>query len=222
MRKYSLYCVGLALLASSAAQATTFRYDTDPFAGTNVRNIPGRQILGGEELLSFFITTDKFSLESTVFGVGGSVGFVNATAANLPASGVNVIVLETFDDDNIAGTPFGASNAANLIAAHITTTGPGFFIYFNQGLDLPRLVYSTDLSSTTSDLRILARMLNLNGQTGRNALTNFTGRNFEITTATPEPSTALVVFPALAACFFRARGRRNRMLRPTRDAVPTH
>jgi hypothetical protein len=221
MRNYSLYCVGVALLASAAAQATTFRFGTDPFAGTNVRNTPGRQVLGGEDFISFFTTPDRFSLESTVFGVAGAVSFVNASAANLPTAGVNVIVLESFDDDNNIGTPFGAGNAANLIAAHITTAGPGFFIYFNQGLDLPRLVYSTDLSSTTSDLRILARMLNLNGQTGRNALTNFTGRNFEITTATPEPSTALAVFPALAACFFLTRGRRNRTLLPTRNAMLT-
>ena len=34
--------------------------------------------------------------------------------------------------------------------------GPGFFIYFNSGLDLPRLVYSTDLSDNTADLKVLA------------------------------------------------------------------
>jgi hypothetical protein len=70
---------------------------------------------------------------------------------------------KSFDDDNNAGTPFGAGQAANLTADRITTPGAGFFIYFNQALDLPRLVFSTDLSDSTADLKVLARMLNLNG-----------------------------------------------------------
>ena len=75
------YCVACALLGfSAAATANTFRFDTDPFAGTNVLNIPGRQLVGGEDFISFNIAQDVFSFESTVFGVGGSVGFVNASA----------------------------------------------------------------------------------------------------------------------------------------------
>src|SRR5438477_9494491 len=122
----ALYCLAVALLAlTSAANADTFRFDTDPFVGTNVLNTPGRQIVGGEDFISFSIAQDVFSLESTVFGVGGAVSFVNAPAANLPAGGVNFIVLESFDNDNNPLTPFGAGNAANLIANHITSTGPG-------------------------------------------------------------------------------------------------
>ena len=86
--------------------------------------------------------------------------------------------------------------------AEITTPGAGFFIYFNQSLNLPRLVYSTDLSSNTSDLRILARMLNLNGQSGRDALSNFKANNFEITTAStavPEPASLLMMSTRLLA-----------------------
>src|SRR5262249_54314982 len=103
----------LLLGLGSTAQATTFRFDTDPFAGTNVLNIPGRQIVGGEDFISFSIANDVFSLESTVFGVGGSVHFVNAPAANLPTGGVNVVVLQDFDNDANTGTPFGAGQAAN-------------------------------------------------------------------------------------------------------------
>ncbi len=94
-------------------------------------------------------------MESTVYGVGETVQFANAPAAGLPSSGVNIIVLQTFDNDANPLTPFGAGNAADLIAERVTTPGPGFFVYFNQSLDLPRLVFSEDLSSNTADLRIL-------------------------------------------------------------------
>jgi PEP-CTERM motif len=211
MRQSSYYCVGAVLLALSAtANAGVFRFDTDPFAGTNVLNVPGRQIVGGEDFISFSIASDVFSLESTVFEVGDTVDFVNAPVAGLPAGGVNIVALQTFDDDNNPLTPFGAGQAANLIASKVTTPGAGFFIYFNQALDLPRLVYSTDLSSQNSDLKILARILNLNGAEGRNLIPTFTASNFTITTdsaAAPEPSTALLALPGLAAlcCYVRRR-----------------
>lgn len=190
MRLHLLYCIGFALAATcSTAHATTFTFDQDPFAGTNVRNTPGRQIVGGEDFISFSILQDVFSLDSKAFGTGSSVNFVNATAPNIPIADVNIVVLESFDNDNNPLTPFGAGNVADLIASRIPTPGPGFFVYFNQGLDLPRLVYSTDLSDNTADLKILARMLNLNGQSGRNALPTFSAANFVVTTGAPEPST---------------------------------
>ena len=98
---------------------------------------------------------------------------------------------ESFDDDANPLTPFAAGNAATLIANQVTTPGAGFFIYFNQGLDLPRLVFSTDLSDSSADLKILARMLNLNGQSGRDAMATFAADNFEI--AVPEPSTLSMI-----------------------------
>jgi hypothetical protein len=143
--------------------ATTFTFDTDPFAGTNIRDQPGRQIVGGEDFLAFSIANDIFSLDAGAFSVSGRVGFVNDLAENLPAVGVNIVILRGFDSDANPLTPFGAGTAANLIADQITITGPGFFVYFNQSLDLPRLVYSTDLSRSDADLKILARMLNLIG-----------------------------------------------------------
>ena len=121
-------------------------------------------------------------------------------------------MLQTFDNDANPLTPFGAGNAADLIASRITTPGPGFFIYFNQSLDLPRLVYSTDLSSSNADLKILARMLNLNGAEGRNAIPNFTAANFAITdgsNAVPEPSTPILMGLGLVGMSWTLRRKRN-------------
>jgi len=214
MRQLTVYCIGAALLAMCpAAHARTFTFDTPPFAGTNVLNTPGRQLVGGEDFVSFSITNDIFSMDSTVFGVGTPVRFVDSTAANLPPGGVNVVVLQDFDNDANPLTPFGAGNAADLIAGRITEHGAGFFIYFNQALNLPRLVFSTDLSSSDSDLKVLARMLNLTGPEGQNAIPTFTAANFAITETTstaPEPSGFLMMTGAglIGACYIlrRARG----------------
>jgi hypothetical protein len=219
MRVFGFYCIGLTLLAlCSTAHATTFTFDTDPFAGTNVLNTPGRQIVAGEDFINFNIATDVFALDSSVFGVGNTVNFVNSLASAIPASGVNVVVLESFDNDNNPQTPFGAGNAADLIAGQITTSGPGFFVYFNQALDLPRLVYSTDLSSTSADLKVLGRMINLTGAEGRNEMPNFSAANFEFTAATPEPSSLLLVLAmsAIAGCCIIVR--RNRAQGPSGEA----
>ena len=213
MRQLTFYCIGVALIAMCpAAHASTFTFNTDPFAGTNVLNVPGRQIVGGEDFLSFSIANDIFSMDATAFGVDPTVHFANGSAQTLPTTGVNVVVLQDFDNDANPLTPFGAGNAADLIAGRITAQGPGFFIYFNQALNLPRLVYSTDLSSSDADLKVLARMLNLTGQEGRNAIPTFTAANFEITTtasSVPEPSSVVMILPVLAACLYVLRRRRS-------------
>lgn len=196
--------VATVLLALSAnIHAATFSFLTDPFAGSNATVTPGRQIVGGEAFITFETSTDVFEL----FDIGGGVLFANDIAANLPTSGVNVIVLESFDNDADPATPFAAGTAANLIAAQITTPGPGFFIYFNQGLDLPRLVFSTDLNDNTADLKILFRMTNLAGNSG--ALSSFTAANFVMT---PEPSTFVLMSAAglFWACGYIVRRRRTR------------
>jgi len=151
---------------------------------------------GGEDSIDFSIATDLFLLTSPEFGVSSPVQFVNDFEANLPSSGVNVIVLRD------APIPFNAGLAANSIAAQITTPGPGFFLYFNSGLEMPRLVYSTDLSDNTADLKVLFRLQNLTGQPGRDALPTFTDSNFAFT-AVPEPSTGMLTagaFALLAGC----------------------
>jgi hypothetical protein len=213
MRQLTFYCIGALLVLCPAAPATTFTFNTPPFDGTNVLNTPGRQVVGGEDFLPFSIATDIFSMDAAAFGVGTSVNFVNSTTANLPTGGVNVIVLQDFDNDANPLTPFGAGNAADLIASRITEHGAGFFVYFNQALNLPRLVYSTDLSSSQADLKILARMLNLVGDEGRNAIPTFTAANFAIsegTSTAPEPSSFAMMTGVglIGACYIlrRARG----------------
>lgn len=170
----------VALHASAGAAVITF--DSDPFEGSSALTTPGRQIVGNELFTTFNVATDVFAFNSAVFGID-SILFANSLVANLPVSNVNVIVLQDLDSDANPATPFGAGIAANLIAAQITAPGPGFFVYFNQGLDLPRLVFSTDLSDNTSDLKILARLTNLTNS----ALPTFTAANFAVSKV-PEPS----------------------------------
>ena len=197
----------LCLVTSSSASAASIHFFTDPFEGTTALTTPGRQVVMNELFVPVFnILTDEFVFDPVIFGVS-SLSFVNNTIDNIPTSGVNTIVLRTFDDDNNTATAFGAGNAANLIAARLVTPGAGFFIYFNQGLDLPRLVFSTDLNDNTSDLKVLARLQNLGGVNGQNQLANFEADNFRLQ-AVPEPGTLLLVSSA-GAWFLRRRARRK-------------
>ena len=92
------FYLGLALVALSAtAGAATIRFDTDPFAGTTARTTPGRQIVAGESFINFSIAQDIYSVDPAAFGVTGPVNFVNSLVGNLPSTGVNVVVLESFE-----------------------------------------------------------------------------------------------------------------------------
>lgn len=209
MRRRSILPLLLALAPS--AFGTTFTFNTDPFAGTTATTTPGRQVIGNEIFINFNIGLDVFAFVPAIFGAGNQVLFANNVAASLPTGGVNVVVLRSFDDDNNPATAFGAGNAANLIASQITTPGAGFFIYFNSGLDLPRLVFSTDLNDNTADLKILARLQNLGGQNGRDAMATFAAGNFTFAadTAVPEPTSLAMGACALALVFaLRLRPRR--------------
>jgi hypothetical protein len=197
MQRWWSFAAGVLLALSTTANAATFTFDTDPFAGSDALTTPGRQVVGGEPFIDFSIATDVFAFEPATFGIGDQVLFANDIVSNLPTSDLNVIVLQTIDNDADPVTPFGAGNAANLIADQITAPGPGFFIYFNSGLDLPRLVFSTDLSDSTADLKILARMSNLLGQS--DVLPTFTASNF---TPVPEPSSFALLTAAGAVWFF--------------------
>jgi hypothetical protein len=189
------------LALAGTARATTFVFDSDPFEGSDALTTPGRQVVGNELFVTFDVATDVFAFAPSVFGIDDQIHFANDLVENLPTGGLNVIVLQT------APIPFNAGLAANAIAEQVTSPGPGFFIYFNSGLDLPRLVFSTDLSDPVADLKILARMTNLSGQTGRDALPTFTEANFA---AVPEPSSILLLSAGavMAASRLRRRARR--------------
>jgi hypothetical protein len=197
------------LVLQAAASATTISFDTDPFAGSDALTTPGRQVVGNELFTDFSIASDVFSFNPAVFGVT-SLNFANGEIGDVPSSGVNVVVLRTFDNDNDAGTPFGAGTAANLIAEQITSPGAGFFIYFNSGLDLPRLVYSTDLSENTADLKILARLTNLGGATGRDALAGVTAANFEIAKVSDSGNALVLALTSVGAFWAHRRFTGNR------------
>lgn len=176
------------VILSSQALGVTIGFDTDPFAGTTVLTTPGRQFVGNEVFLpTLDVATDLFSVNSTIFGVPSQLSFFNGLSANLPASGFNVIVLQDSDNDGNPATPFNAGTSADLIASRVDAPGPGFFIYFNSVLNLNRLVYSSDLSANTADIKILARILSPTGQGAIDALPGFSASNFE-TSAVPEPS----------------------------------
>lgn len=189
----ALGLVTAVMIMASTAGAAIIPFNTDPFAGTTALTMPGRQVVGGELFVDFSIATDRFSFDPAVFGIS-TINFANATAGSLPTSGLNVVVLQTFDNDANPATPFGAGTAANLIADRITAPGAGFFIYFNDQLNVPRLVYSTDLSDSQADLKVLARLTNLSGATGQAATSTFTAGNFQVggATATVPDSTGNV------------------------------
>ena len=198
--------VMLANAAVSHAQQTIL-FNTDPFAGSTALATPGRQIVGGELFTTFNPATDVFAFDAGAFGAYGigGISFVNGIISAVPATGVNTIVLRTFEP-----TPFAAGNAANLIAGQITTSGAGFFLYFNSGLDVPRLVFSPNLDDNTADLRVLARLTNLSGQSGRDAFPSFTAANFELASTTvPEPSSVLMVAAGLLVFAVRWRVRQR-------------
>jgi hypothetical protein len=206
LRAAALAAVVAGIPASSWAAVITL--DTDPFgsvAGQAALTTAGRQIVAGEPSISFDLAADSFLIDLAAFGPYGfspPVSLANDEIAGIPTSGANVIVLRTFDNDGNTATPFGAGNAASLIAGKVTSPGAGFFIYFNQGLNLPRLVFSTDLDSPDADLKIIARFTNMVG--GQLLLSDFNKANFQ---AVPEPGTALLLVTGMALAW-RRRARR--------------
>jgi hypothetical protein len=197
-----------ASLASSAQEVFTF--SGDPFAGSDAPATPGRQVVGGEPSITFSIPADVFSFQGGSFAFLANINFANGPIGSIPATGTNVAVLRTFDDDPNVDPPFNAGSAANLLAEQITTPGAGLFIYFNSGLDLARLVYSSDLSDNTADLKILARMTNLTGIAGQEAMAQFTSQNFAFAGPIPEPETYALMMAGLAAVGVISRRRKLR------------
>lgn len=180
---YLVFSLLVIFVTSGAANGAVITFSTPPFVGSDALTTPGRQIVGNEAFVTFDPAVDILQIERSAFpDVSDPLVFANGTAAGLP-NGANMIVLQEFP------AALNAGAAATLIANQLTTPGAGFFIYFNTGLNLPRLVYSTDLSDPTADLQVVARFTNLVGDDGRDAFDAMTAENFELV---PEPSTVLL------------------------------
>lgn len=187
LRQVTLGAV-LALMAGTPVNAAVFSFDTDPFAGTTVLTTPGRQFVGGELFIPVFnFAQDVLSFNAKAFGIKPEVRFYNGLAANLPDGGANFIVLRDIDADGdpTNGILNNAGLSANLIAAQYTVPTPGFFVYFNSPLNLNRIVFSPDLSSPLSDLKIVARFTGQVGLGAADALPRFRAENFAVV---PEPA----------------------------------
>lgn len=206
----------LAFWAEPAA-AVTFAFNENPFAGTAIDPNDGvRQISGGtagfgarQVVNAFDVTRDSFTFDRSAFGLSGNLVFQNAPVGALVGSGPhqpNFVALRTTDNDGNPATPFGAGNAASLIAGALGDKAPGFFIYHNSGLALNRLVFSTDLSDATADLAILAAFATPTGADGIAALADFKSENFS---AVPLPATAPLLAAAMAALGLLVRRRRQ-------------
>ncbi|MEO1522357.1 MAG: calcium-binding protein, partial [Cyanobacteria bacterium J06633_2] len=160
--------------------ADTFAFSGDPFDGADV-SAPGRQIVGNEDFITDFdFANDQYRFNADDFGVDSLNFFaLDGTAPGAEISGdANVIVLLNSDNDNNPDTPFLAGTAAAQIAELTTDDRAGFFVYFNSNLQLNRLVYSTNLSDASADLKILSRQTDLVGQDAIDALSNFSADNF--------------------------------------------
>jgi hypothetical protein len=195
MRFSVLALTTAALLIGSTAEAAIITFNTDPFAGTTALTTPGRQIVppaGSEMFISFDPENDVFVFNPAVFGLTDPLSFASGPAGSIPITGPDVVVLQEF------GPPMAAGIAASLIAARVTTPGPGVFVYFNTGLGVPRLVYSTNLDDETADLAVLARLTNLNAS----SMTAFGADNFDV----PEPG-ALALFGLTLIAALRRRSR---------------
>lgn len=204
---------GIVLLALKAvAFGDTFTFNTDPLAGTIAREVPQRLLVGGELFIQFNTAKDTFAFAPIIFGGDTQANFAAGPVNALP-SAANVVVLQTLDDDNNPLTPFGAFNAADLIAGKLTDHGPGVFVFFDQDLSLPELIYSDDLASNQADLKVLARLINLFGQTGIDSLSSFSAANFSLTSspsAVPEPSSVALLGGAVAIIAISAVRKWNR------------
>ena len=210
LRKGSLRSV-LALAAAATAvatgaQARIFHFDTDPFAGTTALQTPGRQVVANELFIpTFDLANDRIEVDADVFKLDGGIRAFTGFASDIPDENFNFVVLRTLDADGdpTNGNQMAAPLAANLIAAQLSHSGAGFFMYFNSALNLTRLVYSTDLSRPDADLKIIARFQDESGPAGVEALAQG-GPQLSV----PEPATWAMMtmgFGLLGGAMRRAR-----------------
>ena len=151
-------------------------FSGDPFNGVDV-SPEGRQVANSPDILEdFAIAKDRLVLDTADFGIEGSVEFVNGSAdeltglaKNSPTS-ANVVVIQ--------GSFANAGVAASAIADTGVAGEAGAFIYFNQNLQINRLVYSSDLGDSMADISILGNINTLSGDDALNALPEFSEANF--------------------------------------------
>ena len=168
---------------TGGAGADVFAYAGDPFEGRDV-SAPERQIIADNQdfITDFDFAEDTYRFNATDFDVDGDVNFAavdaNAEDASI-APGTNVVAVLNSNDAEDPDAPFAAGTAANQIAELTTEDGAGFFSYFNSGLQLNRLVYSTNLNDASADLNVISQQTDLTGQDAIDALSNFSADNFE-------------------------------------------
>lgn len=205
MKLSALVCIAAIASAATASLATVTTFASDPFASSTALTTPGRQVVATNELFlpTFDTYSDVFAVDAAFFNFGPTISFGNDLAAQLPVSGLNIIVLQDTDNDNNPATAFNAGAAANLIAARVTSPGAGLFVYWNSALNVNRLVYSTNLDDNTADLSVLARINSPTGAGAIEQLPQFSEANFQIV---PAPGAAAM----LAGIGMIAAGRRRR------------
>ena len=168
---------------TGGAGADIFAYAGDPFEGRDV-SAPEREIIADNQdfISDFDFAEDKYRFNATDFDVDGDVNFAavdaNAEGASI-APGTNVVAVLNSNDANDPNAPFAAGTAANQIAELTSEDGAGFFAYFNSGLELNRVVYSTNLNDANADLNVISQQTDLTGQDAIDALNNFSADNFE-------------------------------------------
>lgn len=196
--------LGLGLASGSASAAVVTDIVVNPLTGSAATPGDGLRTIvnSGLALESFEVGAngDVFRFLLSAFGIEDGLDFISAAAGRLPAAGVNLIVLQ--DTEDASGAGLNAGSAANLIAAEIETDAPGFFIYFNAGLRINRLVFSENLNLATADLAILAAISNPKDEQAIAELPAFSNFNFasfaEDAAQVPLPASAWLLTAALA------------------------
>ena len=145
----------------------------DPFKGIDV-SAAGRQVVNQpDELEAFVIADDRFVLDGTDLDIDGEPIFVNGTVDELSNGDItdaNLVVVQ--------GAFANAGAAATAIASTGAASGSGVFVYFNENLQINRLVFSNDLGSADADISILGNIRTLEGEDALNAQPDFSADNF--------------------------------------------
>lgn len=73
----SLLCLTAIAGLTPAANAATFPFNSDPFAGSNALATPGRQVVGNEISIPVFnFANDVLALNPSVFGFQNGLNFL--------------------------------------------------------------------------------------------------------------------------------------------------